>query len=155
MKDGNVKTNKTEIIAIASGKGGTGKTLIASCLGYALICGGQRVLMIDGDPATDGLSLFLLGRKGLTQISTFEPTNTFAGILSDFQRTGLLTFESRAIHRSGPEGHGVSYEAIISGRGLYGDEESSMLKLAVPDLDRSLFRAGLRTLFQALRDSHP
>jgi MinD-like ATPase involved in chromosome partitioning or flagellar assembly len=146
-------TNKTEIVAIASGKGGTGKTLIASCLGYALISGGQRVLMIDADPATDGLSLFLLGRKGLGQISSFEPNNTFAGILGEFQHTGSLNFKPRTIHRSGPEDHGVSYEVIISGRGLYGDEESSMAKLAVPDLDRPVFRASLRNLFQVLHDS--
>jgi uncharacterized protein YjbI with pentapeptide repeats/MinD-like ATPase involved in chromosome partitioning or flagellar assembly len=153
MEDSITSPHKTEIIAIASGKGGTGKTLVASCLGYALIRGAQRVLMIDGDPATDGLSLFLLGPKGTKQISNFELRNTFTGILSEFQRTGALTFESRTIHRIGPEDHGVSYNAIVSGRGLYGDEES-LTRLAVPDLDRSLFRAGLRALFQALRDSN-
>jgi MinD-like ATPase involved in chromosome partitioning or flagellar assembly/uncharacterized protein YjbI with pentapeptide repeats len=153
MEHTNAQPDKTEIIALASGKGGTGKTLIASCLGYALIRGGQRVLMIDGDPATDGLSLFLLGPKGTKQISTFEPKNTFTGILSEFQNTGSLSFESRTIHRTGPGDHGIPYEAIISGRGLYGDDPSSTTKSAVPDLEQSLFRAGLKTLFQALRES--
>jgi cellulose biosynthesis protein BcsQ len=153
MEDTIAQPDKTEIIAMASGKGGTGKTLIASCLGYALIRAGQRVLMIDGDPATDGLSLFLLGPKGTKQISTFEPKNTFTGILGEFQNTGSLTFESRTIHRTGPEDHGIPYEAIISGRGLYGDDPGSTTKAAVPDLDQSLFRAGLKTLFEALRKS--
>ena len=43
--------SKTEIIAIASGKGGSGKTLITVSLGYALVVSGLRVLLIDVDPA--------------------------------------------------------------------------------------------------------
>ena len=69
---------KTEIICICSGKGGVGKTLFSSCMGYALTRAGLRVLMIDGDPATDGLSLFLLGPKGIHQIDSFESHNTFS-----------------------------------------------------------------------------
>jgi len=52
---------RTEIIAVASGKGGTGKTIILASLGYALQQSGHRVLFVDADTATDGLSLFLLG----------------------------------------------------------------------------------------------
>lgn len=147
-------TRKTEIIAFASGKGGTGKTLMCSCLGYALLRGGQKVLMIDADPATDGLSLFLLGPKGMSQVSAFGPVNTFTGLLSEFQRTGTLTYEPHPIHRSGSDDHGVSYEAIISGRRLYGDEDIANLTEAVPDLDQSSFRAGIRTLFDSLRQSN-
>src|SRR5258706_9007148 len=73
--------NPTEVIAIASGKGGTGKTLIAASLGYALTRAGHRVLMIDSDTGTDGLSLFLLGPKGIESIKTFNEMNTFRGIL--------------------------------------------------------------------------
>ena len=36
-----------EIIAIASGKGGTGKTLLTACLAHALIRAGHRVLLVD------------------------------------------------------------------------------------------------------------
>ena len=42
-----------EIIAVTSGKGGTGKTLVSACLGYALSRAGHRVLMVDADIATD------------------------------------------------------------------------------------------------------
>lgn len=148
------ETQKTEIIAIASGKGGTGKTLIACCLGYALVRGGQSVLMIDGDPATDGLSLFLLGPKGMRQISAFDPRNTFTGILHEFQQTGTLNFEPHPVNRTGADDHGVSYDVLISGRGIYGDEDTVTQKLAVPDLEQSLFRAGVKQLFDALRASN-
>jgi MinD-like ATPase involved in chromosome partitioning or flagellar assembly len=54
-----------EIIAITSGKGGSGKTIVTASLGFALTRVGHRVLMIDADTATDGLSLFLLGPQGV------------------------------------------------------------------------------------------
>ena len=44
--------------------------------------------MIDGDPATDGLSLFLLGPKGQDQVSSFDDQSTFIGALERFQKTG-------------------------------------------------------------------
>jgi len=47
------------IIAIASGKGGTGKTTITANLGIALSKLGQKVLLVDGDVAMANLSLIL------------------------------------------------------------------------------------------------
>jgi len=47
------------IIAIASGKGGTGKTTITANLGVALAKLGQKVLLVDGDVAMANLSLIL------------------------------------------------------------------------------------------------
>jgi cellulose biosynthesis protein BcsQ len=123
---------------------------MCSCFGYALLHGGQRVLMIDGDPATDGLSLFLLGPKGQDQVSSFEEQSTFIGALERFQKTGSSTFEPRSIHRRS-EDHGVTYSAIISGRGLYGDGTLNLP--AVPDLNQSVFRAGIRHMFDQLRQS--
>src|SRR6202521_557855 len=117
-----------ELIAFASGKGGTGKTLMASCLGYALIRAGHRVLMIDADPATDGLSLFLLGRDGMRQVGAFSDRNTFGGALRGFQKSGVMKCEPRSIHRVGSDeqgDHGISYQAIISGKWIYGDEPAS------------------------------
>jgi len=144
-----------EIIAFASGKGGTGKTLMVSCLGYLLVQAGHRVLMVDADPATDGLSLFLLGPKGIHQISDFQPNNTFTGVLREFQNSKQVLFTPRKINRSGPDshgGHGLTYEAIISGRGLYGDEADS-LALAVPDLDQNTFQTGISAFFRSLREN--
>jgi cellulose biosynthesis protein BcsQ len=145
-------TQKTEIIAFCSGKGGTGKTLTCSCLGYALTRGGQNVLMIDGDPGTDGLSLFLLGQKGQEQVASFGVENTFIGALGSFKEGSPRPFEPRLIHRRG-EDHGVSYNAVISGKGLYGEEQDLTAQLAVPDLDRATFRNAIRYLFEELRNS--
>jgi TonB family protein len=145
-----------ELIAFASGKGGTGKTLLASCLGYALIKSGHRVLMIDADPATDGLSLFLLGKNGMRQINSFEAVNTFTGALLQFQQTGELKFEPRRIHRIGTNqqgDHGISYDALISGKYIYGDSYSPSERLVVPDLDQATFRKSVSTLFAAVRTS--
>jgi septum site-determining protein MinD len=47
------------VIAIASGKGGTGKTTITANLGIALAKVGQKVLLIDADVAMANLSLIL------------------------------------------------------------------------------------------------
>src|SRR5215467_3902995 len=143
-----------ELIAFASGKGGTGKTLMASCLGYALIRAGQRVLMIDADPATDGLSLFLLGPSGMNQVADFEESSTFTGILKLSQTNDSVLFEPRSINRAGSGqaiDHGISYDAIISGKGLYGDVASR--ETVVPLLDRKAFRSAVGDLFSKIRTS--
>src|SRR5579871_2301761 len=128
---------KTEIIAIASGKGGTGKTLIAACLGYLLTKAGLRTLLIDADPGTDGLSLFLLGPHGTQQIDAFPPFSTFRGILNSFNTTSTIGLQPHSINRNlDNTDHGVEYLAVISGgRGIYGDPEGP----AVPPLSETQF----------------
>lgn len=61
----NIEKNKVSddvrIISIQSGKGGTGKTLIAASIGFLLAHCGHRTLLIDTDLITRGLSFFLMG----------------------------------------------------------------------------------------------
>jgi MinD-like ATPase involved in chromosome partitioning or flagellar assembly/tetratricopeptide (TPR) repeat protein len=142
-----------ELIAFASGKGGTGKTLMASCLGYALIRAGHRVLMIDTDQATDGLSLFLLGPKGMNQISDFTELNTFSGLLQLSQRGSGTIFEPRRINRTGtePTDHGVTYEAIISGNNPYG--ELLTKNPADSGLNQESFQKAVARLFSEIRET--
>jgi MinD-like ATPase involved in chromosome partitioning or flagellar assembly/tetratricopeptide (TPR) repeat protein len=143
-----------ELIAFASGKGGTGKTLMASCLGYALIRAGQRVLMVDADLATDGLSLFLLGPKGVHQISDFNESNTFTGILHHVHPKNEIHFEPRRINRTGADSatdHGVIYEALISGTTLYGDDPFKDRPSS--NFDQGVFRIAVANLFSAIRKS--
>jgi MinD-like ATPase involved in chromosome partitioning or flagellar assembly len=140
-----------EIIAVASGKGGTGKTLLAACLGYALGRAQHRVLLIDADPGTDGLSLFLLGPKGMDQARSFGSQETFRGVLNEFRATGQLRMNPRRINRSAKSDHGADYVALISGEGLYGDFDPSVS--AVPDLDNATFRKAITALFVHLRSS--
>lgn len=124
---------------------------MCSCLGYALISGGQRVLLIDGDPATDGLSLFLLGPKGMDQVATFTENNTFVGVLEFFKQNKTVNVDPRELHRRSDDDHGVTYTALISGRGLYG--EASFMGQVVPDLDQPTFREAIHDLFDQLRHS--
>ena len=142
-----------EIIAVTSGKGGTGKTLITACLGYALIKSKHRVLLIDADPATDGLSHLLLGPQGIRQRETFKEQNTFTGILREFQHTERLVYEPYRINRSQAQDHGAFYWTLISGKGLYGDQPDVAEELAVPDLDRKSFNRIIAMLFDNLRKS--
>jgi cellulose biosynthesis protein BcsQ len=108
--------------------------------------------MIDGDPGTDGLSLFLLGPKGQEQVGSFDVENTFIGVLASFKAGKPIPVVPRHIHRRG-EDHGVTYSAVISGKGLYGEEHELTAQLAVPDLDRATFRAAVKFLFDGLRAS--
>lgn len=146
--------NQPEIIAIASGKGGTGKTVIAACLAYALVQAGHRVLMIDADTATDGLSLFMLGPNGMNQINDpvdpFLPENTFTGMLRRFADKGELVFTPRRINRTGTEGHEVEYEALISGKNAYGDLPTEILGTPI---NRETFRRAITELFFTLKES--
>jgi MinD-like ATPase involved in chromosome partitioning or flagellar assembly len=158
-------TRKTEIIAFASGKGGTGKTSITSALGYALISAGHSVLLVDADPATDGFSLFVLGPKGTDQISSFELESTFIGIVESFAANRKITAVPHRVDRLGSDDHGVSYSMIISGKGLYGaipqmSVPQDMLSVPVSvvtdynaiRLERTAFQQAISTFFGQLRD---
>ncbi len=153
MQPETARSTKTEVIAVASGKGGTGKTLITACLGFALVRSGHRVLMVDADPGTDGLSLFLLGPKGIPHLSDFQPLNTYTGVLNAFRESQTMRFEPHSIHRREGSDHGVTYEALITGKTIYGDIPDALGGSPVPNLDQNIFRAALDSLFQRLRSS--
>lgn len=51
---------KPKVICFASAKGGTGKTVISASLAKCLAGLGKKVLLVDMDAATNGLSLFYL-----------------------------------------------------------------------------------------------
>lgn len=144
----NSPPRNTEILCLCSGKGGAGKTLFASCLGYALTRVGLRVLVIDADPATAGMSLFLLGPAGIRTIDKFTPENTFSGILEGFRTSGSVRFSPIKIYRNGPQDHGVVYDALISGRGIYGQDAV----ISVPDLDQDAFRSCVAEFYKQLRE---
>jgi cellulose biosynthesis protein BcsQ len=76
-----------EVICLASAKGGSGKTLLAATFGTVLASLGKRVLLIDTDASTNGLSLLHLrevvecrdavpGSLGLFE-STHDSTSAF------------------------------------------------------------------------------
>ena len=64
-----------DIIVIASGKGGTGKSTVAVGLGTALAHDGCRVLLIDCDSGMRGLDIML----GVTQNLVFDIADAVSG----------------------------------------------------------------------------
>ncbi|MEY4550001.1 MAG: hypothetical protein RL685_6196, partial [Pseudomonadota bacterium] len=141
-----------EIIAIASGKGGTGKTLLTACLAHALIRSGHRVLLVDTDTSTDGLSLYLLGEQGREQIASFTAENTLRGYLDRFRDDGQASFEVRRLSRSGEGDHGVDYHILISGKALYGELDTEVHASTVSELGRESFRAAIQRLIEELHE---
>jgi len=143
---------RTEVIVFCSGKGGTGKTSLISALGFALRTSGHRVLFVDADRATDGLSLFVLGPEGRDQLASFEPASTFTGLLEEVERTGTMQPQPRTVHRT--RDHGLSYDVIISDRFLYGDSPlSSPTGAASIDrqFQRAAFQRGVQAFFESIR----
>jgi MinD-like ATPase involved in chromosome partitioning or flagellar assembly len=143
----------TEIISVASGKGGTGKTIILASLGYALQVSGHRVLFIDSDTATDGLSLFVLGPRGKDVKSSIRPENTLSDYLRAYldwspDKEWIVPFQA---NRGLKDDHGEIYDLLLSGRGLYGDLGSEINLPVVPQLTREAFRDALQKLFDWLR----
>src|SRR6202035_1340616 len=54
-----VSDSRLDTLAIVSGKGGSGKTLVATAIAEGLSLSGNRVLLVDADTGTGGLSYYL------------------------------------------------------------------------------------------------
>jgi flagellar biosynthesis protein FlhG len=100
---------QTQVIGIASGKGGVGKTVIAVNLAIALQLTGKRVMLLDGDldmanahialgtKCAHNLSHFLSGEKTLQEIiaTTFAGVRLVAGA-SGFQHLSAVSQKQAA-----------------------------------------------------------
>jgi MinD-like ATPase involved in chromosome partitioning or flagellar assembly len=150
----------TEIICVASGKGGTGKTSILTSLGYALQVSGHRVLFLDTDTATDGLSLFLLGPRGWEALEGLQDKDTFAGYIRSQPSDRSGQFRGKAspelmpqpfkVNRGRQDDHGQIYDVLVSGRSLYGDVNESS-DAATHQISREAFRIAIQDLFDDIR----
>ncbi|MCP3407923.1 ParA family protein [Bradyrhizobium sp. CCGB01] len=58
---GTESSHRGTVIAFVSPKGGTGKTVMSATAAYLLARAGQKIIAIDADFSTRGLSLYLLG----------------------------------------------------------------------------------------------
>ena len=65
---------RSKVICFASPKGGSGKTTITATIGTFLSTIGKRILLIDADAATNGMSIFYL-----REISAFSSTHGVGG----------------------------------------------------------------------------
>jgi MinD-like ATPase involved in chromosome partitioning or flagellar assembly len=148
--------SRTEIIVFCSGKGGTGKTSLISALGYALGRSGHNVLLVDADRATDGLSLFMLGPEGMSQLESFAQESTFTGLLAAFDRTGVVAPAPHRVDRLGTQDHELSYEVLISDRYIYGDAPDTVRPTGSAidhQVERGAFQRFVQGLFGAIRQS--
>ena len=88
------------------------------------------------------------------------------GFLAGFKENEDFTIRPWLIHRAERDDHGVSYQAILSGRGLYGalpgaksSPDTFILPSSLPvDLnaiyiDQKIFRQAIGALFRRIRDS--
>ncbi|MDR2104791.1 MAG: P-loop NTPase [Deferribacteraceae bacterium] len=73
----------SEIIAIASGKGGVGKSFLASCLAISLAALGEKILLVDADLGGANLHNFL-GYK-------FPPTGLYNFLREKFKIDEIIT----------------------------------------------------------------
>jgi cellulose biosynthesis protein BcsQ len=79
-------TSKT--ICFASAKGGTGKTVLSASLGKFLGILNKKVLLIDTDAATNGLTLFYLDKITGAKTASKEKENKLIGIFES--QNGVL-----------------------------------------------------------------
>jgi cellulose biosynthesis protein BcsQ len=101
-----------KVIAFASAKGGTGKTVLAASTALVLIRSGKRVLLIDGDFSTRGLSLFILGNILHTTDLVIRDEECVAELF--LSATGVEGATPRRIDRNG-----VEYHILFSNRTLW------------------------------------
>jgi len=112
------RTRVGESIAIVSGKGGTGKTFLASCLAFALQNAGLKVCLVDTDFGTQGLSLFILGGGGQRGISAIHEENSLYHKVSSWGSRTVLPVPMIADRRDDHELE-TPYNLIVSNQNLY------------------------------------
>jgi len=101
-----------QVLAFVSAKGGTGKTILAATASYLLLKAGRRVVTIDADFSTRGLSLYLLGSILQSRELTMRVENCLADAL--FEKTPISEISPREVRREG-----LSYQLIVSNRDLW------------------------------------
>jgi septum site-determining protein MinD len=82
----------TTTIAICSGKGGTGKTIITACLGYLLNRQKKKVLLIDADVSVRGLSALLYVDSGQLRLTDGVPFSSYLTDPVDPDRLGIESY---------------------------------------------------------------
>ena len=107
----NSRTKPTQVIGIASGKGGVGKTTVSVNLAVALQAAGERVMLLDADlglanaqialgtPCPFNLSHFLAGQKTLSEIlvTTRQGVRLVPGASGMYEMAGINQLQAAGI----------------------------------------------------------
>ncbi len=153
-----VQQQKPEILAVVSGKGGAGKSIIAGSLAYALIRAGHKVLLIDADLGTDGLSHLMLGQHGPRLVDAADETNCFAWYVGNY--TPGLAKKLKPIHIPRDTGKfdlGVTLDGILSTKLLFGRVMNSDMTMedyqrkSAPAITQKNFQDCIDELFATLK----
>ncbi len=132
----------TKFIAIASGKGGVGKTTASINLATALNCFGRNSIVIDGNVSTPNIGIHLgssntpatvhdaiLGRKSMKEAVYMHPSGLKLAsgsiLLKDCRSADPNVFREKA-----KELNGMSEFVIIDSAAGIGDEAAAVMKLA-------------------------
>jgi len=135
------------VIAFASAKGGTGKTVLAATTALALLRSGKRVLVIDGDFSTRGLSLFILGNILHTSDLVIRKEECLAEFFLSELR--VEDIRPRRIDRSG-----IEYHILFSNESLW---QSGLPERAIVSdmrLDPPHYIDGLKRLLAHFRTEY-
>jgi cellulose biosynthesis protein BcsQ len=135
------------VIAFASAKGGTGKTVLAASTALVLLRSGKSVLVIDSDFSTRGLSLFILGDILHTSDLLVRDEECLAEFfLSEVQ---LEEIRPRRIDRSG-----IEYHILFSNKKLWQSGVPEQAILSDMRLDAQHYIDGISRLLAYLRDDY-
>lgn len=99
------------VILIASGKGGVGKSTIAALLAYKLAAEGKKVGIIDADIYGPSIpNIFALSGKPILQNNRMIPLKSYQGI--EINSIGFLTKDDAAISWRGPMATKAIYQLL-------------------------------------------
>jgi len=131
------------VLAVMSGKGGVGKSAVASNLAVALARSGQRTALLDADVNSPSLAkmLGLRGRPVRLQGDELLPTPAAEGLV--LQSMDFFLQGGQALAWDGPEGEGAHVRSMLEdaaladllGRTRWGECDFLVIDLA-PGADR-------------------
>lgn len=86
------KANEAELLAVTSGKGGTGKTFIALNLSVALSQLNKKILLIDMDTNLSGINILLNLYPNKTLLNFFNSESKFERIIYEYSENLHIVF---------------------------------------------------------------
>lgn len=115
-----LENRRRRSIAIVSGKGGSGKTISVAMMARVLDEAGIPVVLVDGDAATAGLTLYLgpkyldEKKKGISQLSPqdLQSSDHILDLLQPIRYFKTARFVGMGEHRTIRRGHG-SFDGVL------------------------------------------